>query len=174
MLLLTAACDNNYTYSSYPCYLVIENGIHMDATLASAMNSLSPGVFCLVTNDDAKKQFTFRSNYGLSSSVTYNEKDNYRTRALGMNGALIVGFATLTGEFCAYDRECPVCYDPEAIPARSKPVSMGEDGMATCTVCHRQWNMNTGGNCISEGGISGLTRYRCGTTGPYGTLSVGN
>jgi len=181
LTLLLTSCDTNFTYSTYPCYLVIENSIHMDATLASAMNAMSPGVFCQITNDDVKKTFSFKNNYGQTSTIHYNEKDSYRTRALGMNGALIVGFGTLTNEFYAYDRECPNCYDPEAIGQRSRPLTVSEGGVATCGVCSRQYNMNTGGNfCGTKDDVTiageslGMTRYRCSTTGPYGILSIGN
>lgn len=166
-------CGGDNTYTSHPCYLVINNDLHADETLASAMNQFSPGVFCMITNDDARKEYTFVSNSGLSSTKRYNDIDNRRTRVLGMNGGLIVGFGTLMdGQFCAYDRECPNCFDPNAVPVRSKPLTMSGDGIATCNVCKRRYNMNNGGNC--ESGGHGLTRYRCSTSGPYGVLQVGN
>lgn len=172
---LMCACDAETTYTRYPCYLVIDNSVHQDATLASAMNIMSPGVFCTITNNEAKQQYSFVNNCGLSSVKAYNAIDKRRTRALGMNGALIVGFGTLTGEFYAYDRECPVCFSPDDVPVRSKPVTTSSDGIATCSVCKRRFDMNNGGNCVSEGGISGLRRYRASMpTGPFGVLSVGN
>ncbi|WP_277821152.1 hypothetical protein [Palleniella muris] len=167
------ACSGDNTYTSHPCYLVIDNGLHLDETLASAMNQMSPGVFCMITNNDARKEFTFLNNSGLSSTKRYNAEDDRRTRALGMNGGLIVGFGTLTdGQFCAYDRECPNCFDPAVVPVRSKPLTMSGDGIAACNVCRRRYNMNNGGNSESDG--KGLTRYRCSTTGSYGVLHVGN
>lgn len=168
------SCDTETTFTNYPCYLVIDNSIHQDATLASAMNSMSPGVFCMIHNDEAKQQFAFTSNYGASSVKNYTGIDLRRTRDVGMNNAIIVGFGTLTGEFYAYDRECPNCYDPQTIPVRSKPLSMRADGLAECPVCKRRYDMNNGGNCVSEGGVKNMTRYRCGTRGPYGVLNVGN
>lgn len=171
---LLSGCTTTPIFTVYPCYLVIDNSVHQDPTLSSAMNAMSPGVFCLITSDEAKKQFRFSNNYGTQSVKNYTAIDIKRTRALGMNNALIVGFGTLTGEFYAYDRECPGCFDPDMVPVRSKPLSLGSDGIATCKVCNRRFDMNNGGNCVSEGGIKGMWRYRCGTTGPFGILNVGN
>jgi len=176
------ACTGDATFSRHPCYLIIDNSTHLDATLASAMNSMSPGIFCTIVDKETSKQFLFSTSAGLSSSIRWDQKDEYRTRDLGMNNALIVGYGSLTGEFYAFDRECPVCFDPNAIPVRSKPLSVNNNGIATCSVCHRQWNMNTGGNYVGstiegvseDGSVSGLTRYRANATGPYGILSVGN
>ena len=176
------SCTGDATFSRHPCYLVIDNSTHMDASLASAMNSISTGVFCTIVDNEAKKTFSFTTSAGLSSTIRWDQKDEYRTRTLGMNDALIVGFGSLTGEFYAFDRECPVCFDSEAIPVISKPLKVSNDGIATCSVCHRRWNMNTGGNYVGmtdgdatdTGGVDNLTRYRAGTTGPYGVLSVGN
>lgn len=173
-LLLLLSCTADTTFTRYPCYLVIDNGTHQDATLASAMNAMSPGVFCTIVDNETKQQFAFSNNYGMSSVKNFTAIDMRRTRALGTNNALIVGFGTLTGEFYAYDRECPVCFDPDAVPVRSKPVVVGNDGLATCAVCRRKFDANNGGNCVSEGGIKGLRRYRAGTTGPFGVLSIGN
>lgn len=172
--MMLQSCTTETTFTNYPCYLVLDNGIHNDPTLASAMNALSPGVFCTIVDNETAKQYEFRSNYGASSVTKFNGIDERRTRALGMNNALIVGFGTLTGEFYAYDRECPICFDPQAVPVRSKPLATSADGLAACPVCKRKFDMNNGGNCVTEGGVGGLRRYRCMTTGPMGVLNVGN
>ena len=49
LLALLCACDgaeNEYTIGQ--CYVVIDNSVHQDATLASAMNNMAPGTFCRV------------------------------------------------------------------------------------------------------------------------------
>lgn len=173
-LALLASCADDYTFTSYPCHLVIDNSIHQDATLASAMTAASPGVFCTVTADEARRQYRFRNNAGLESTRTFTAVDMRLGRDLGMNNGLIVGFGTLTAVFYAYDLECPACFAPDALPLRSRPLAVSGTGVAECAVCHRRYDLNTGGNCTSEGGQKGLTRYRGATTGPYGTLSVGN
>lgn len=172
--LFLISCADDYTFTSYPCHLVIDNSIHQDPTLATAMNAASPGVFCIVKADEARRQYHFRNNAGLESTRPFTAVDMRMTRDIGMNNSLIVGFGTLTAVFYAYDGECPACFQSDALPLRSRPLTVSGTGVAECAVCHRRYDLNTGGNCTSEGGASGLRRYRGATTGSYGTLSVGN
>ncbi len=46
--LFVSCSDAMNEYSSYPCYVVVDNSVFLDATIASAMNPLAPGVFCMV------------------------------------------------------------------------------------------------------------------------------
>lgn len=180
-LLFTVACSgDDYTYSSYHCNLVIDNATHNDVTLASAMNSMSPGVFCKITYNNSKKAYVFTNNQGQSSStpLTASEIERLgRTSRVGLNNGLIVGYGNLSTSkeggyvFYAFDAECPNCFDFNAIPLRSYPLTMTTAGIAECANCKRQYNMNTGGNCINNTG-KGLTTYRAATSGAYGTLTV--
>ena len=94
-----------------------------------------------------------------------------------MNNGIIVGYGNLstgvTGAytFYAYDAQCPNCFDYNAIPVKSYPLTMNSAGIATCAKCKRQYNMNTGGNCVNDSG-KGLTTYRSSTTGALGYLVV--
>jgi hypothetical protein len=179
-LLFTVACSgDDYTYSSYHCNLVIDNATHNDVTLASAMNSMSPGVFCKITYNNSKKAYVFTNNQGQSSStpLTASEIERLgRTSRVGLNNGLIVGYGNLSTSkeggyvFYAFDAECPNCFDFNAIPLRSYPLTMTTAGIAECANCKRQYNMNTGGNCINNTG-KGLTTYRAATSG-NGTLTV--
>ena len=49
-LFMLIACKDviDYEYSNYHCNLTIDNSVHLDATLASSMNALSPGVFTTI------------------------------------------------------------------------------------------------------------------------------
>lgn len=180
-LLFTVACSgDDYTYSSYHCNLVINNATHLDATLASAMNMMSPGVFCKITYNNSKKAYVFTNNQGQSSStpLTASEIERLgRTSRVGLNNGLIVGYGNLSTSkdggyvFYAFDAECPNCFDFNAIPLRSYPLTMTTAGIAECANCKRQYNMNTGGNCINNTG-KGLTTYRATTSGTNGTLTV--
>lgn len=180
-LLFTVACSgDDYTYSSYHCNLVIDNATHNDATLASAMNSMSPGVFCKISYDNSKKAYVFTNNQGQNSStpLTASEIERLgRTSRVGLNNGLIVGYGNLSTSkeggyvFYAFDAECPNCFDFNAIPLRSYPLTMTTAGIAECANCKRQYNMNTGGNCINNTG-KGLTTYRATTSGTNGTLTV--
>lgn len=179
-LLLLAACtgDDN-TYSSFHCNLLIDNSTHQDATLASAMNPMSPGVFCKISYDAATKSYAFSSNQGLSSRSVFDAKDTERGNSgkIGMNNGLFVGYGNLSTTdaggytFYAYDAQCPNCFDYNAIPVRNYQLSMNSAGIATCSTCKREYNMNTGGNCTNNTG-SGLTLYRSNTTGALGQLVV--
>lgn len=178
-LLLTSCSSDDDTYSSMHLGVYINNATHQDATLASAMNPASPGVFCLIKYDASKKAFAFSSNQGLSSSsamTAIEQQQGFATR-IGMNNGIIVGYGNLSTDvaggytFYAYDAQCPNCFDYNAIPMRSYPLTMNSAGMATCANCKRQYNMNTGGNCTNDSG-KGMTRYRCSTTGALGYLVV--
>lgn len=173
-LLCATACSDGFTYTTYPCYLVIDNSVHQNNTLAAAMTAASPGVFCTIKSNETKKKYLFSNNMGQSSETAFTAIDLRQTRSIGMNNAVVVGFGSLTAEFYAYDLECPACYDPDAVPNRSKPLTIKSDGTATCNVCQRTFNLNTGGNCTSEAGVKNMTRYRANTSGPFGTLAVGN
>ena len=171
LLSVLASCgaDDN-TYS---------NSTHQDATLATAMNPASPGVFCHISYEAASRSFVFASNQGQKSKSSLNAKETemgFYSR-IGMNNGIIVGYGNLStttsGQyvFYAYDAQCPNCFDYNAIPVKSYPLTMNTAGIATCAKCKRQYNMNTGGNCVNESG-KGLTTYRSSTTGTLGYLVV--
>ncbi len=176
LLLLVSCSDIGYEYSSYPCYVVVDNSLFLDSSLASAMNNMSPGVFCLIqkTMSNGAEQFAFTTNAGLSSTQTFTAKEQQMNLVFGMNNGVIVGFGTLDypATFFAYDRECPNCFDPNAVPVRSKPLTMATDGHATCAVCGRVYDMNNRGYIIAGDGGDPLTRYPASTSGPYGLLII--
>ncbi len=174
---LFAACgetENEYTVGA--CILIIDNSVHQDATLASAMNPAAPGTFCTITQTvkGGAESFVFTNSAGQSSSKILNAIDKKRTIILGHNNGIIVGYGTLNipAVFYAFDRECPNCFDPNDIPIRSKPLSVSTNGLASCAVCHRQYDLNNDGFVASGEQGKRLTRYRAATTGPFGVLSV--
>ena len=92
-----------------------------------------------------------------------------------MNNGLIVGYGNLSDDgsgyhFYAFDAQCPVCFNYNAIPMRSYPLSLSGSGIATCANCKREFNLNTGGNCINNTGK--MTTYRATTAGPFGFLFI--
>lgn len=176
MLLLTSCGDSQHEYTIRTSYLIFDNATHQDATLASAMNANAPGIFCRITRSikGGAMHFDFENNAGQTSSKVANALDQRRTIILGYNDGIIVGFGNLNypATFYAFDKECPNCFDPDALPIRSKPLSMSTDGIATCASCQRQYNMNNDGIiCRGEGGKK-MTRYHATCTGPFGTLAV--
>lgn len=176
-MLLCSCTSAINEYSSRRCYVVVDNSTFLDASLASAMTANSPGVFCMVqqTITGGAQQFSFTTNTGLSSKKTFTAKEQRMTLIFGLNNGVIVGYGTIGGSFYAYDRECPNCFDPDALPVKSKPLTMTDKGHAKCSVCGRVYDMNNRGYIIS-GQVSAddlpLTRFRASTSGPYGMLVV--
>jgi len=176
-VVMASACGNTESeYTVGTCYFVFDNSVHQDATLASAMNVAAPGTFCTITKGvrGGAPCFNFTNSAGQSSSKNLNAIDTRRTLLLGYNDGIIVGFGALgmPAVFYAFDRECPNCFDPNAIPVRSHPLSVSSNGLATCAVCHRQYDLNNDGFISAGDNGKRLTRYRASTTGPFGVLSV--
>ncbi len=171
LLLVLCSCgDTQELYSRAYCRLFFDNSTHNDATLATAMTPYS-GAYTTITASG--KQFSFSNNQGLSSTVNMTAVDVQRGYVLGMNNGIIVGYGSSTdGTFAAYDRECPNCFSPDALPVRSYKLSVNEFGIATCSNCHRQYDLNNGGIVSSGDPGKKLSRYYATTTGPYGMLSV--
>lgn len=177
-LLVSCGADDN-TYSNLRLAIYIDNSTHQDATLATAMNPASPGVFCHISYEASSRSFVFASNQGQQSKSRLNAKETEMGfyGRIGMSNGIIVGYGNLsTGAsgaytFYAYDAQCPNCFNYNAIPVKSYPLTMNSAGIATCAKCKRQYNMNTGGNCVNDSG-KGLTTYRSSTTGALGYLVV--
>ena len=176
VILFTGCGDASNEYTVGTCYLVIDNGVHQDATLGSAMNPNAPGIYCTIKKSvrNGATYFDFSNNAGANSSAIFNAIDNRRTLIVGMNNGIIVGYGTLNNPatFYAYDLECPNCFDPNAIPVKSKPLSVSTSGIATCNVCKRQYDLNNNGFVSSGEQGDKLTRYHASTTGPFGVLAV--
>ena len=185
--LLFFACSSDSQYdTSHKCYLVIDNSIHLDPTLMSCMNSMSPGVFCRVslgakngvpTYFVESNQINGETKQQMKSSFTLNDVDRQRTKLLGIynESGLIVGFGNLDNPpvFYAYDALCPNCYEV-SMPGCYKPMTMNSVGIASCSLCRRTYNLNTGGNIVSGESGRQLYRYRATTSGPQGILMVRN
>lgn len=172
-----SACSNALNeYSRRPCYVVIDNTTRVDATLASAMNALSPGIFCIIQKEvkGGASYYHCSNNQGLSSDILWTAIDQRKTIIIGENNGIIIGFGNLDfpAIFYAYDLECPNCFDPDGIPVKSRPLKMDEKGHATCNVCKRIYDMNNRGYIIQGDQGNPLTRYPASTTGPYGVLAV--
>jgi hypothetical protein len=176
LALALAACgDTENEYSSTVCNFVYDNSRHNNAIAASAMTPNS-GVFVIATikTSNGVNYFVFQDNQGHPASpVQFDGIDSKLTYQVGMNGGLIIGYgSSIDGVFYAFDRECPNCFSPNALPLRSHPLTIDELGFAHCSNCGRTYNMNNGG-IVSDGDAgTKLTRYRAVTTGPLGVMSV--
>lgn len=168
-----AGCgETESEYSGYPCRLVFDNSANRSPALASAMNVMSPGIFCRITMTG--NYFNFSTNQGLEDQVALTAIDQQVSIALGVyNGTgIIVGYGNLNNPatFYAYDSQCPNCYVENGLPRYS--LSMNTDGTAECGSCHRKYDMNNGGIVSSGDGGNKMMRYRAGVAG--NVLTVNN
>ncbi len=183
-VVILSSCKTDNMYTTWPCRFAYNNAEHLDATLNTALDINTPGIFCLITEGmkGQQKCLFFSNNYGLSSyqPETYLEQD--AKYVLGLNNGIIVGHANAlyndfgNCQFVAYDQQCPNCVD--ATGDKINPVFrviMSQSGIATCSKCGRKYNLNNGGiimNAESENEKS-LQRYRqASTTGPNGHIAV--
>ena len=186
LLLLTSylsltSCNAEGEYSMWPCRFTYDNSLHLDATLASAMNIDSRGVYCRIWESSmGGLVLHFQSSQG--GDATYQpvtEMERLSNYILGLNNGIIVGFQTMNtqpyGGFVAYDAQCPNCVRRENNTINPRfPVSMSPSGIASCGVCGKKYDLNNGGLVQNgEAGDVGLQKYLATTTGPHGFLSVG-
>ena len=186
MAITLTACSSDSEFSTWPCRFSYNNQIHNDATLASAMNSNSRGVFCKISQSTAAGvfYFNFESSDGVTKSsqpMTAEEKQEWQRGGiiLGINNGIIVGYQTLItdgpfGGFIAYDVQCPNCVRRENNTVNPNyRVSTDSQGIATCPKCGKRYDMNNGG--IITNGVendTGLEKYIAVTMGPLSVLSV--
>lgn len=174
--LLFIRCDGLNEYTTYPCRFVFNMNTHANsAALRSTVGGT--GIFCKVskTYKGGANYYHFETNQGLSDDVIFTAEDEKTTVALGMKDAIWFGFGNLDipATFYAYDNQCPNCFDPNAIPQKSRPLTVNSAGLATCSTCRRTYNMNTGGNITSGDAGDKLTRYHA-SYSSAGVVSVTN
>jgi uncharacterized Zn-finger protein len=151
--------------------------VHQDPTLATAMNAMSRGVFCKISENGVN--FTFQNNQKMSSQQPKTEEERRANYILGVNNGIIVGYQTFNtmpnGGFVAYDAQCPNCVRKENNYVNPKfPLSMSTSGIATCGKCGKKYDMNNSGIIQNgEEGDVGLEKYLASSTEPLGYLSVG-
>lgn len=171
LLLLSCAAESEYT--TYPCRFVFNTDMHSHSgALTSATQQLSPGVFCKVTHvvKGGASYYRFTTNQGLTDDVPYTAIEERTTPQLGMNNAIVLGYGNLSSPatFYGYDGECPNCFSPDRVPVVSRPLTLTTDGRAVCASCHREYDLNNGGN-ITKGATSSadkkLTRYHASCLG---------
>lgn len=182
LVVLLSSCGDvvDYEYSSHRNFFTFHNETHQDPILASAMNPLSPGVYCTIRTNvvSGRYCFFFENNQGLKSSApVWFDGIDLRLESwkhVGLNNGLIVGYGNLENPypFYAYDLQCPNCFNTNTLPLRSYELKISSDGFGTCSNCHRKYNLNTGGNIVSGDSGKKLIRYRASCTDPYGVLGV--
>lgn len=176
LVALSSCSKDSFDFSSYHAFFFFDNSTHQDATLQSALNPMSPGVFCRITEETEGKTvyFRFESNQGLSSRQKADAQDMQRSRIIGLYNktGIIVGYGSLSSPaiLYAYDSQCPNCYAENPSQYNYK-LSFNSKGVATCPKCKREYDLNNNGLC-SNG--KKLIKYRATATGPLGVLSINN
>lgn len=171
------ACDNaEFDFASEHAYFVFDNSIHQDATLQSALNPMSPGVFCRIyeQTEGSSLYFCFESNQGSSPTRQKANADEIRrTRVIGVYNktGIIVGYGNLStpATLYAYDSQCPNCYKETGMAQYR--LYINSQGIATCPKCNRKYDLNNNG--ITDNGKK-LMKYRANCTGALGVLSINN
>ena len=174
-LFAVACSETEYEYSHHRAYFIFDNSIHLEQCLSTAMNPMSPGIFCRISISGLNS-YRFENNQGLTGQAVMTAVDQQRTVQLGTynESGVIVGYGSLDNPptFYAYDAQCPNCYEKEKMPKYQ--LTMNSSGKATCRQCQRAYDLNNGG-IISQGAQGDkLIRYRATITGPMGILSVNN
>lgn len=178
---LLVGCEAEEEYSTHACRFSYNNMIHNDATLASALDANSRGVFCLISENTRAgvRYLAFENSQGMTSEQIETAEEVEAKFILGLNNGIIVGFQTLntdgvSGGFVAYDVQCPNCVERENNTINPNyRVSMASSGIATCSKCGKKYDMNNGGIIQNgEEGDRGLDKYVANTTGPLGVVSV--
>lgn len=174
-LLAVACSETEYEYSHHRAFFIFDNSIHLDQCLATAMNPMSPGIFCRISIKSAGR-VNFDNNQGQSSQVTLSALEQQSHKMLGVynESGLIVGFATLSQPvtFCAFDAQCPNCYEETMMPRYM--LTMDTTGKVSCKNCGRIYDMNNNGIISSGGNGKKLIRYRATTNGPFGLIRIDN
>ena len=167
--------DSEFEFSGHHAFFVFDNSLHLDPTLSSAMNAMSPGIFCRISIKSAGR-VNFDNNQGQSSQVTLSALEQQSHKMLGVynESGLIVGFATLSQPvtFCAFDAQCPNCYEETMMPRYM--LTMDTTGKVSCKNCGRTYDMNNNGIISSGGNGKKLIRYRATTNGPFGLIRIDN
>ena len=183
-LFTLSSCTAETEYSSQPCFFAYQNATFLDATLASAMDANSRGVFCQISESvsGGATFLDFKNNMGMSSQKKESALEQGTTYIIGINNGIIVGYQALAlsdspnGGFAAYDLQCPNCVRKHTSYTNPKyRLTMESSGIATCGTCGKKYDMNNRG--VIQNGESGdvnLIQYLASTTGPFGYILVRN
>ena len=152
------ACDKaDYIYSNLRAKFVLENTYQAPA-LHTACNSM--GEFCTITSNG--KQFVFKGSAKEASYVNLTALNGYSGFYLGLSG-LIVGLPSIPemgatdSKVVCFDLACSNCYEDYNI---TKPLTLHNDGTATCASCKRTYDLNNTGFISNGEAGRALYRYR--------------
>lgn len=155
LLLGTTTCTNTYNvYSSkYPV------SFSCDVSVPPFNSTATLGYFLSVRPTATKDGYKAKHPDGREHEYPYTEIQN-RVFEFGLAGIIIGRPYFGEGEMHAYDLGCPQC------DRSSARLTVGTDGLATCSKCSSSYDLNNGG--IARSGDSRpLHRYRTTLNGNF-------
>lgn len=170
-LITTTGCkeDIRNTYSKYPAYFVC-NTVSTIPQLNTALNSM--GMFATIRYD--RERFLFTDAEGKTTPMNATAIAGNANIQMGLSG-FIVGLPNIAE--LGYDTPLPICYDlscPNCYTAYNitRSLQLQESGYATCTSCHRTYDLNNQG--IINKGETGISLFRYRITYSGNTMSINN
>jgi hypothetical protein len=173
-LFLFSCTTNDFEFEKkYQCYFTFDCGMHLGTGLQSCLNSMSPGLFCMVWQET--KQSVRHINIQLYNQKTEDVAittalETMRSCTLGASNGLIIGCSNLNnGELYAFDRQCPNCIELGFY----KALQWENNGLwLKCPKCERVYDLNNHGFVVKGESGNKLMRYRASFNGTI--LMVGN
>ena len=104
-VLMSGCGEAEYEYSGYKCRFIFDNSASRRPAFASAMNPLSPGVFCQISMKG--DYYYFSTNQGLSDRVQRGGMELQTTPTLGYDE--FGGYRKLTMNTDG-TAQCPSCH----------------------------------------------------------------
>ena len=150
VIIVIASCTNTYNVFSTK-YLV---SFSCDVSLPPFNSTATLGHFLSVRPTATKDGYKVRFPDGTERAYPYTEVQN-RVFEFGLAGIIIGRPYFGEGEVYAYDLGCPQC------DRSSARLSVGVDGMASCSKCSNVYDLNNGG--VAQSGES-RPLYRSRTT----------
>ena len=181
-VLLLFSCKADEEFSRWPCRFSYDNSLHIDATLATATDVNSPGIFCRISENvqAGVKYLVFQNSHNSTTRQQETEEEKRAEFVLGLNNGIIVGFQNAVldefarAQFVGYDVQCPNCVRDENNTLNpTYDIRLADNGIGTCRKCGRRYDLNNGGLLLNgKEGDKGMEKYVAATTGPYGHVSV--
>ena len=161
-LLLSSCSTDEFEYDrKYQCYFTFDCRIHQGTALQNSLNSMSPGLFCMVWSkyDGGVNHIQMQLyNKQTEDAAITTEIEARRSCILGANNGLVIGCSTLNnGQLYAFDRVCPNC-EKEGF---FKTLQWENSGLwLKCPQCERVYDLNNNGFIVKGEGGRKLMRYK--------------
>jgi len=171
--LAVCSCDNNENrYSTaYLCHFMFRGDYHQTSIITRTLDNPGMYVNVKVQKKSGITHLIANPNNGGETediAMTTEIENRYDYSNVGANQCIIIG-CTTTGEYRAYDGQCPYCLDNYS--GVNFPLSWTNNGQSVvCSKCKRTYNLNYDG--ISDDG-NRMLQYSLRTSGLVITVSNG-